>query len=90
MPKAVTGFKCPRCQGICHTRTSRPVSNETVVRYYVCRKAGCEFVFKTFHVFTRFLCRPAPPDTAPEQEAATVASGTPHRVTGCYSSPFRN
>lgn len=90
MAKAITGFKCPRCQGICHTRTSRPASSETVVRYYVCKETGCGFVFKTFHVFTRFLCRPAPPDNATEQNAAPMAPATPHRVKGCYSSPFRH
>lgn len=83
MTKAIMGFKCPRCQGICHTRTSRPASRETVERYYVCRSTECGFVFKTFHVFSRYLCRPVPPATATEQ-----APATPQRDKDSYSSPF--
>ncbi len=70
MAKVKMGFKCPRCQGKSYIRTSKIESSETVVRYYVCQEGACGFVFKTFHVFTRFICRPVPSDCieqAPEQ-----------------------
>ena len=80
MTKSAVGFKCPRCERICHTRTSRPASSETIERYYICRDSECGFVFKTFHVFTRFICRPVSPDSTEQSQAQTVAPVVPTKT----------
>lgn len=80
MAKSAVGFKCPRCQRICHTRTSKSASSETIERYYICRDSECGFVFKTFHVFSRFICRPVPPDSIVKVQEQPVAQPVPDKT----------
>jgi hypothetical protein len=80
MAKAVSGFKCPGCGQICHSRTSRQESSETIVRYYFCRDSECSLSFKTFHVFTRFICRPAPPGSIVKAQEQPVTRPVPDKT----------
>ncbi|MCP2002927.1 UNVERIFIED_ORG: putative RNA-binding Zn-ribbon protein involved in translation (DUF1610 family) [Buttiauxella agrestis ATCC 33320] len=80
MANAAVGFKCPSCGRICYSRTSRPASSETIERYYICRDSECGFAFKTFHVLTRFICRPVPADSIVKVQVQPITRPVPEKT----------
>lgn len=51
-------MRCPVCQNISHTRTSRYITSNTKEVYYQCQNIECSTTFKTVESVEKIISQP--------------------------------